>query len=164
MSSWTEPLAPLEQVLPLDMLEQNEASLWSKAVGHDPGHRKIGQASTTPHHEQSDVHAKDNFLTKRVRPLVHNRFFAPLNDSRPVVDAESMIHDDIQDEDTAYLNPVITSPNPMVWVPRDNAGVSAILIRGNEEKGVEEYRRSMLGSTRRARWNGIQIMQSKWTK
>ena len=105
--------------------------------GKEQAHLGNGTEPATPHHEKSDVVAKDNFLTKRIRPLVHSRFFSPLNASAPVFDSNAKVIDDIQDEHHAYLNPAITSPDPLIWLPRDGAGVSKILVRGNEEKGVK---------------------------
>ena len=169
-------IGPLEQALPLDMLATNPASRWIGGADGDahsdplqvPLKNGNGEMTSTPHHEKDDVVAEDNFLTKRIRPIIHNRFFSPLNSSAPVVDSDAKVQDDIPDDGTAYFNPSITSPEPLIWLPRDGTGLGKLLIRGNEEKQIkttDEYawldeKQKVVWDTSRA--EDVDEMLSRW--
>jgi calcium permeable stress-gated cation channel len=105
-------LAPLEQHLPLDMLQENAASINPDQPGETP---------------------KENMLTRRVRPIIHQRFYSKI----PQNATESGHLEDDIDPEEAYLNPAIISQSPLIWLPRDDVGASRELVRGNEEKGVK---------------------------
>jgi calcium permeable stress-gated cation channel len=48
---------------------------------------------------------------------------------RQLVPKDIAIEYSKQQEDEAYFNPAIVSPTPLLWVPRDTAGVSRQEVR-----------------------------------
>lgn len=97
--------------------------------GHD-----TEKAPSSPEYEGE---AKDNPLTARMRPFIHKRFYLPCSQSLTIVHSQAQLESDwMEDEHVAYLNPVITSEPPIIWLPRDEVGVSQILVRDNEAAGV----------------------------
>lgn len=97
--------------------------------GHDPE-----KAQSTPEYEDE---AKDNPLTARMRPLIHKRFYLPCSHSLNFAHSQAQLESDwMEDEHIAYLNPVITSEPPVIWLPRDEMGASQIMVRDNQAAGV----------------------------
>ena len=175
-------IGPLEQVIPLDLLQENEASLWTAPLKHTTHydqnqgdhvnmqgskHYVIGNNDSTaqrhanenkveqtisqgyshdPEKAQSPEYegkTPENFLTRRIRPIIHKRFYLPASTSSAVTHSYATLESDwMEDESIAYIAPCITSEPPIIWIPRDEMGVSQILVRDNEGKGVtstDEY-------------------------
>ena len=108
--------------------------------GHYPGtnpqvhSRDTEHSQTTPEYEEE---AKDNPLTARLRPFIHKRFYLPCSHSLNFSHSQAQLESDwMEDEHIAYLNPVIASEPPVIWLPRDEMGVSQIMVRDNQAAGV----------------------------
>ena len=191
-------LGPLEQTLPLDMLRENEASMWTAPLkqqqhfDHHQGDDRINGANAVngeknsrytignntnshPHTqravEQSTSHsserdaekgrepeyegdAKDNVLTRRARPIIHKRFYAPAAHTQSIANSSATLESDwMEDESIAYLAPCISCEPPIIWLPRDEMGVSRVLVQENEDHGVK--------STDEYAWFDIQEKKGK---
>ena len=97
--------------------------------GHD-----TEKAQSSPEYEGE---TKDNPLTARMRPIIHKRFYLPCAHSLNLAHSQAQLESDwMEDEHIAYLNPAITSEPPVIWLPRDEMGVSQIMVRDNEAAGV----------------------------
>lgn len=121
-------LKPLLQYLPKS-LEAEERSLLSEEHGsaHGGGAANHTEKSTA---SASDVHAtsgkKPGLLTKFLRPDVYNDYRTM---RRLVPHDFADIHYEPEVARDAYLNPAITSTPPLLWIPRDQAGVSRQEVR-----------------------------------
>lgn len=65
-------------------------------------------------------HKKPNFLVKWLRPDIYTDY----ETMRRLVPKEIGIHYSEQHELSAFYNPAIVAPTPLLWVPRDPMGVS----------------------------------------
>ncbi|EME40639.1 hypothetical protein DOTSEDRAFT_74250 [Dothistroma septosporum NZE10] len=70
-------------------------------------------------------HKKPNFLVKWLRPDVYTDY----QTMRRLVPKQIGVHYTRQVEETAFFNPAITSPTPLLWIPRDPVGISRQEIR-----------------------------------
>lgn len=73
-------------------------------------------ASAAPHH-------KPNFITKFLKPHIYSDY-ATLRRLVPhsLLDADSMYDPTVAEN--AYYPPSVTSPTPLLWIPRDDVGIS----------------------------------------
>ncbi|GIZ41550.1 hypothetical protein CKM354_000485000 [Cercospora kikuchii] len=65
-------------------------------------------------------HKKPNLFVKWLRPDIYTDY----KTMRRLVPKEIAIHYDEDTSANAFYNPAISSPTPLLWVPRDNLGVS----------------------------------------
>ncbi len=126
-------LDPLLKYLPKS-LEAEEQSLLAAEDGvaapHNGGTEKgshgtslgINSSTDSPRKDLGPApHKKPNFITKFLRPDLYTdyhtlRRLVP----RGFVD---IVYDPVTERD-AYYHPSISSPTPLLWVPRDSMGVS----------------------------------------
>lgn len=86
-------------------------------VGHSNG-ASNGAAAGTPH-------KKPNFFTKWLRPDIYQDYAT----MRRLVPKEIAITYTPEQEATAFFHPAVTSPTPLLWIPRDPVGISRQEIR-----------------------------------
>jgi calcium permeable stress-gated cation channel len=77
---------------------------------------------------------KGNFLTRRLAPYVHQFYLK----AKPMV---ADCHDDAPEYerghiDEAYLNPAIYAETPIIWLAKDNMGLSTHIVAENKESGL----------------------------
>lgn len=153
-------LRPLESNIPLDLLAGNQAS---KVISHDveQGHsydsddtRADGTANAGPNaanlnkeHRASQPEewqptvgagkSTGNFLTRRFENAIDKaRAKAQSRLSREQVEKPPTYSED--DLKEAYLHPALAATrNPIVWLARDNLGISRALVEGNKKAGLE---------------------------
>lgn len=77
-------------------------------------------AASVPMMEDRAPHKKPNFLIKWLRPDIYTDYAT----MRRMVPKEIGIHYSAEIEETAFYNPAITSPTPLLWIPRDPMGIS----------------------------------------
>ena len=143
-------LGPLEQTLPLDLLQGNEKSM-TLLTGAEEGKTNVrdenmqtakvdsnGQleddSEKSPAQEKKQ---KESFLTRFARPHVHKSYEsnkALLGGSEAANTIPEYLDGDINE---AYHNPSITSPRPMIWLARDQMGISQMLGMENRKVGIE---------------------------
>lgn len=70
-------------------------------------------------------HKKPNFFMKWLRPDIYTDYAT----MRRLVPKEIAIEYTPQVEEDAFFHPTITSPTPLLWIPRDKLGISAQEVR-----------------------------------
>lgn len=119
--SMNNALNPLLYNLPKS-LEAEEESLMlqveSGTTSDDKEGEKEGRLQITP-----APHKKPNFFTKWLQPNIYSdyatlRRLVPQN----LLDANRLYEDAVARD--AYYPPSVSSPTPLLWIPRDDAGVS----------------------------------------
>lgn len=101
--------------------QHNGAQAQAQAVDREKG---VTEAQSMPGAASAaSTGKKPNFFTKFMKPWIHSDYYNLRNlaPHEPVdVDAYSE-----EVEDAAYYPPSVTSTAPLLWIPRDSAGVSA---------------------------------------
>ena len=150
-------LGPLEQTLPLDLLEGNEKSM-TLLTGAEEGKMNVRdenmQAANVDSNGQLEDGAttqgsgsekspapekkqKESFLTRFATPYVHKSYEsnkALLGDSQATNTIPEYLDGDIGE---AYHNPSVISPRPMIWLARDQMGISQMFAMENRKVGIE---------------------------
>nr|KAK5440428.1 phosphate metabolism protein 7 [Exophiala xenobiotica] len=143
-------LAPLEQTMPLELLEGNKYSTTVVEQIMDEHEMKQDQMEAGSSNRDNSFpemvkHEGDapqpkkkpfNALSRRVEPMLLK--FYEANKSIAPAEGEHNIPAYTSEEyEQAYLNPAISSPAPVVWLAKDPAGVSKILVQENREAKIE---------------------------
>ncbi|TKA69562.1 hypothetical protein B0A49_06414 [Cryomyces minteri] len=96
-------------------------------VDDESGYRKehLGVQNARTHGADAEglgpaPHKKPNFLTKFLRPDVYTDYAT----MRRLVPKDVVVQYEPEIERDAYFNPAIKSRTPLLWIPRDAAGVS----------------------------------------
>lgn len=144
-------LAPLEQHIPLELLSENkystilvEPSMEEQEMKQDQIEAGGSSRNTSapefvkPEGEAPQPKTKPfNFLSRRIEPMVL-KFYESNKAIVPASESEAWIPSYTSEEyEHAYLNPAITAPAPIIWLAKDPAGVSTIMIEENREAGIE---------------------------
>ena len=198
---------PLMEHLPVNLVEQHDTAPEPKNIEdgyangvngqqhpalRDGDHLHPGEKDVRNHSATTDTtlnqnsgntelpnakEKKESFLTKKLRPIVHNRFFLPLHNAPSAVkESRTKLHGTgldvahLWDEDNAYANPALSSQGPLIWLPRDTHGVSRELVSGNNQAGLEstdEY--AWLNDKSKVEWDvahheQVEMMLHKWKK
>merc|ERR1711939_891618 len=77
-----------------------------------------------------------NALSRTVEPMLL-KFYEANKSIAPAEGDHNIPAYTSEEYEQAYLNPAITSPAPIVWLAKDPAGVSKILVQENREAGIE---------------------------
>lgn len=122
--SMNSALDPLLYTLP-KTLETEEESIRLEAANNsdDANKEKGSDVTSTP-----APHPKPNFIAKFFKPHI----FADYPTLRRLVPHDLLDVDNLYEQsvaDNAYFPPSVTSETPLLWIPRDAAGVSAQEIR-----------------------------------
>jgi calcium permeable stress-gated cation channel len=118
--SLNSALDPLLYTLPKTLEAEEEALRGeiSAATGESEQKEKNGDVTTLP-----APHKKPNFITKFLKPHIYSDY-PTLRRLVPhgLLDADNMYEQSVADN--AYFPPSVTSETPLLWIPRDEAGVS----------------------------------------
>ncbi|KAI1620986.1 hypothetical protein EDD37DRAFT_140719 [Exophiala viscosa] len=125
-------LSPLETYIPVDVLAEDEEEPLLNGDGDITDHSRIFRvgAGKVP-----------SVLLDPLASFLEPHIFASQEALRPWLEdpegefAESNSYTDEQVEN-AYVNPVLISKTPEVWIPRDRKGVSKIEIEENGKAGI----------------------------
>jgi calcium permeable stress-gated cation channel len=131
-------LDPLLKYLPKNLEVEEESLLALEAGQQDDGEPPVGAtgseqkaAQVTP--ADADIAAtsgttkKPNFFTKWLHPGRYADFQA-LRATVPRAHAADIVYNPDTERD-AYHNPAVSSPTPLLWIPRDQGGVSKQEVR-----------------------------------
>jgi hypothetical protein len=115
-------LDPLLYNLPksLEAEEESMRGLMEQGVdSHEAGEEKNGAVAT-----HNAPHKKPNFLSKFMKPHIYSDY-ATLRQLVPhgLVDADNLYDEAVVEN--AYFPPAVVSETPLLWIPRDPAGISA---------------------------------------
>lgn len=115
--SLNSALDPLLYNLPKS-LEAEEESLRGLMEGGGVEEEKNGNVSSIA------TRKKPNFISKFFKPHIYSDY-ATLRQLVPhgLLDADNMYEDSVAEN--AYFPPSVTSETPLLWIPRDAAGISA---------------------------------------
>jgi len=117
--SLNSALDPLLYNLPksLEAEEESLRGLMEQGVDSE-GQEKSGEVSTS-----SAPHKKPNFISKFLKPHIYSDY-ATLRQLVPhgLLDADRMYDEAVAEN--AYFPPAVTSETPLLWIPRDAAGIS----------------------------------------
>lgn len=156
-------IAPLEQHMPLELLNSNKYSttimeqhLEEEQLKHENMEIGAGESrglSTTPTEigtnaadEAGDEPGKKaqsnsppfNALSRRIEPIAL-KFYESCKKYVPdSADAEDWIPGYTSEEyEHSYLNPSITDKPPVIWLAKDRSGVSSMLVAENRDAGIQ---------------------------
>ncbi len=143
-------LAPLEQTMPLELLQGNKYSTTVVEQIMDEHEMKQDQMEAGSSNRGNSVpefvkHEGDapqpkkkpfNALSRTVEPMLL-KFYEANKSIAPAEGDHNIPAYTSEEYEQAYLNPAITSPAPIVWLAKDPAGVSKILVQENREAGIE---------------------------
>lgn len=115
-------LDPLLYNLPksLEAEEESLRGLMEQGVdSHEAGEEKNGTLAT-----HTAPHKKPNFLSKFMKPHIYSDY-ATLRQLVPhaLADADNLYEEAVAEN--AYFPPSVVSETPLLWIPRDSAGISA---------------------------------------
>lgn len=114
-------LDPLLYNLPQSLMaEEEQRRVGLEATISDEKTVANGTGYTT--HSPGGQPKKGNFIIKFLKPWVYADYFT-LRSYLPEREINFGVTDKLEEE--AYLPPVVTSQPPLLWIPRDRAGVSA---------------------------------------
>ncbi len=121
-------LDPLLHTLPKSLVVEEESLMNELENGNGAGPGSEKQASNGSSAIPPPPHKKPNFLVKFLKPHIYCdymtlRRLVPHN----LVDANSLYSEEIERD--AYYPPNVTSPTPLLWIPRDEGGVSRQEVR-----------------------------------
>ncbi|KIX02981.1 uncharacterized protein Z518_06531 [Rhinocladiella mackenziei CBS 650.93] len=146
-------LVPLEQTLPLDLLSGNRYSTilveqsmdkhQLKQENMEAGTSSRGNPVPDPAKAESGAlrpkKTPVGLVRQRIEPLAHK--FYESNKAIVAVsrsESESWMPTYTSEEyERAYLNPAITCPAPVIWLAKDQCGVSRLMVQENREAGIE---------------------------
>jgi len=122
-------LDPLLHTLPKSLVAEEETFRAGLGLedGAGPGNEKLASNGTTSSMAAAP-HKKPNFLTKFLKPHIYCdyqtlRRLVPQH----LVDPDSLYTEEIERD--AYFPPNIKSLTPLLWIPRDDGGVSGQEVR-----------------------------------
>lgn len=119
--SLSAALDPLLYNLPQSLMaEEEQRRVGLEATISDEKTVANGTGYTT--HSPGGQPKKGNFIIKFLKPWVYADYFT-LRSYLPEREINFGVTDKLEEE--AYLPPVVTSQPPLLWIPRDRAGVSA---------------------------------------
>jgi hypothetical protein len=132
--------APLEKFLPADLANTENGSddqtplLASSEDGTGDEESHIHRLGTQAHVPSKVLDPVASFFSPHIYAS-HKAMTAWLKEG----DFDENDEPEYKDEDIkkAYLNPAYTSSTPLVWLPKDQMGVSKREIRENEEVGLK---------------------------
>lgn len=128
-------LEPLEKHLPTDLatqLENDEAApLLGSAEQGDSHIRHLGRQAHVP---QRLLDPLERFFEPRFF-ATHQAIQRWLREDDEHFEDEATTYNE-EELAKAYTNPALTSSTPIVWLPRDDAGVSRNEIAENKEAGI----------------------------
>ncbi|KAI1082420.1 DUF221-domain-containing protein [Whalleya microplaca] len=138
-------MAPLEKFMPTDLAtstargEESTALLSSAEEGHAHGTSHIQRLGERAHVPSTVAQNIVNPLARFFEPQVFASYDAMRSWLREgdFYDSENDVPEyKAEDLEKAYLNPVLTSPTPLIWLARDEMGVSQNEVGENEEQGL----------------------------
>ncbi len=121
-------LGPLIDYLPKSM-DAEERRLLSEERGqggyeedglYSNGREKEAHVAESKTKTDAAPHKKPNMLTKFLKPHIYNDY----QTMRRLVPKELAVRYEPEVEEEAYFNPAITQRTPLLWMPRDNMGIS----------------------------------------
>ncbi|KAK0893856.1 phosphate metabolism protein 7 [Friedmanniomyces endolithicus] len=130
-SSLNAALTPLIDYLP-KTIDAEERRLLAEEIGAD-GYDAV------PNKEAQFAHArpangpaprkKPNFLSLWLRPDIYQDY----ETMRRMVPKDIAVHYTQEEEQNAFFNPAITQATPLLWIPRDGAGISHQEVRDTRQ-------------------------------
>lgn len=155
-------IAPMEQHMPLELLNGNKFSMTimeqtvdeqqlkhetaeagassrgNSTVPTETGFSKVEEVGDQPGSHAQSKSPPFNFLSRRIEPLAL-KFY---EESKKIVpdseDSESWIPTYTSEEyEQSYVNPAITDQRPTIWLAKDGSGVSSMLVAENREANIQ---------------------------
>ena len=143
-------LDPLEQYLPLDLLAKNDESVTVAREVEEAKHTGPNESSMQPQAEDEklsepwkpvsapdDQGRKPSFLTRKLKPMVYKFYVENQTLLRRSESEQEVPYYNTEDIDDAYVHPALATRRPLVWLPRDQMGLSRALLEHNREVGLE---------------------------
>jgi hypothetical protein len=149
-------LDPLLYTLP-KTLDTEEEALRLESSNQDSSHEKSGPSTETA------PHAKPSFIAKFFKPHIFADY-ATLRRLVPhgLLDADNMYEQSVADN--AYFPPSVTSETPLLWIPRDVAGVSAQEVSDTSKViPITDDGCILNGETNKIEWDAEGARPPLWT-
>lgn len=157
--SLNSALDPLLYTLPKTLDTEEEAIRLEAASNSDDARKEKGsEVLSTP-----APHAKPNFVSKFFKPHI----FADYPTLRRLVphglvDADNLYEQSVADD--AYFPPTVTSETPLLWIPRDEAGVSAQEVRDTSKVIQITDEGATLDEKNKIQWDPEGARPPLWTE
>jgi hypothetical protein len=157
-------IAPMEQHMPLELLNSNKYSTTimeqlideehlkhenteagadastrgTSAVPTETGFSKAEEVGDEPGSKAQSKSPPFNFLSRRIEPLALKFYESNKKLVPESANSEDWIPGYTTEEyDQSYVNPAITDQKPVIWLAKDKAGVSGMLVAENGEAGIQ---------------------------
>ncbi|KAJ9610518.1 phosphate metabolism protein 7 [Cladophialophora chaetospira] len=156
-------IAPLEQHMPLELLNNNKYSTTIMEQHLDEEHLKhensetgagasrglstspteIGTTKAEEVGDQSEPKSRQktppfNFLSRRIEPIALKFYEQSKKYVPDSADTEEWIPGYTSEEyEQSYLNPSITDQPPVIWLAKDRSGISKMLVAENRDAGIQ---------------------------
>lgn len=108
------------------LAEERDSNDEKYLTGHgEDGYRNGGGMNhpapvSHPHNDGPAPHKKPGMIAKFLHPEIYNDYAT----MRRLVPKELSVQYDHEIEEEAFFHPAITSQTPLLWIPRDNMGIS----------------------------------------
>lgn len=156
-------IAPLEQHIPLELLNSNKysttimeqllneehlkhenleigagASRGNSTAPTEVGTNHAQEAGDNPGEKTQSKSPPFNMLSRRIEPMAL-KFYEKTKGLVPdSADTEDWIPGYTEEEyDQSYLNPAITDEPPVIWLAKDRSGISSMLVAENRDAGIQ---------------------------
>ncbi|KAK5625978.1 hypothetical protein RRF57_001694 [Xylaria bambusicola] len=143
-------ISPFEEQFPFD-----SASLKGRQEESIPLLSSIEEGQGTFTSSSAAEHGAESTASEHLGFMPYN-FMKPWVREEKVLDHEDFDVPDYTEEELtrAYLHPALTSPAPVIWMPRDPAGASEAEVRETEEFGLRASDEgAWLDESRMVRWD-----------
>ncbi|KAK0951981.1 phosphate metabolism protein 7 [Friedmanniomyces endolithicus] len=132
-SSLNAALTPLIDYLP-KTIDAEERRLLAEEIGanghdYDAVPNKEAQFAHARPANGPAPHKKPNFLSLWLRPDIYQDY----ETMRRMVPKDIAVHYTQEEERNAFFNPAITQATPLLWIPRDGAGISHQEVRDTRQ-------------------------------
>ncbi|KAK6364230.1 uncharacterized protein PV06_02523 [Exophiala oligosperma] len=167
-------LSPLEKTMPLELLQGNKFSTTVVEQIMDEHEMKqdqmesgsASQEKSVPEFVKTEGDAPQpknkpfNFLSRRLEPMLL-KFYEANKSITPAEHDHNIPAYTSEEYEQSYLNPAITSPAPLIWLAKDPAGVSKVLVQENREASIDSTdSHAELNEKNKLVWNEDELRQA----
>ena len=156
-------IAPLEQHLPLELLnsnhystkimeqsmdgqlkhEQDNAGAGASTHGHsafptETGYSKEEEVGDQPGQKMQSKSPPFTSLSRRIEPLALKFYDSNKKIVPDSADSEDWVPGYTSEEyECSYVNPAVADQKPVIWLAKDKGGVSGLMVAENREAGID---------------------------
>ena len=176
-------IAPMEQHLPLELLNGNKfstsimeqlisedqlkhenmdaATRGNGTLGNEMASNKVEESDEQPLSKKQSKSPPFNFLSRRLEPLALKMYESNRHIIPDSANSEDWIPGYTSEEyEQSYVNPAISDPKPVIWLAKDKTGVSRIMVAENREAEIDSTdAHAELDEKNKLVWNEDQVKE-----